>query len=338
MGIPCWKRFLWECRPSYPFYSLEEASIIGDNYESQHGNNNDKRHVIDVAASFAPSYKAIPIRLFFLCWSLQVLYTDVSTYPPHNLYIYMGYLTHWGHLLSNCYFIGSFLCSILPWAVQQPQDDGGALVPGRLVRFTWGLYSCVAPLEIAITMLYWSGATFLSGHGCYVAVMEHGGIATLILLDGLVVGLVPVRAKHVIYLLIVSVSYMAWSVIDAVFDIGNGEWGPAYEDDALYPVLNWNDDRNGAEIVCAFVICILSPCLFYGCWALSLLKTSASKSAKIVIEDDMENDIISEGSIARQQHGCFCCANFDGSRRPLYNNGPSTSAPGYIVMEDFVVV
>ena len=94
-----------------------------------------------------------------------------------------------------------------------------------------------------------------------------------------------------------------------------------------------------ALAVPTFVICVLSPCLFYGCWALSLLKNSPSKSAKIVIEDDMENDILSDANSTRQQHGCFCCGNFDGSRRPLYNNGPSTtSAPGYIVMEDFVLV
>ena len=165
--------------------------------------------------------------------------------------------------------------------------------------------------------------------------MEHGGIATLILIDGLLVGLVPVRAKHIVYLLTVSASYLTWSIVDAVLEIGNGEWGPAYEDDALYPVLNWNNDQKGATIVCAFVICVLSPCLFYGCWALSLKRASPwSWSSRTDVTEDDEFT----------HHGC-CSGNFDGSRRPLYpldgDDGPTTSesaAPHYKVMEDKEVV
>ena len=231
MDVSCWRRFWWELRPSYPFFSLEEATTedIFPEYSRQCKGNNSgtiitRRH-IHVAASFAPHRFAILIRLCFLAWSLEVLYTDVTHYPPHNLFWYMAYLTHWGHLLSNCYFFCSFLCSIIPSATKQPQNEED--IPGRLVRTTWGLYSCVAPLEIAITMLYWSGTEFISGHGTYVAIMEHGGIATMVLMDGLMVGLVPVRAKHIVYLLTLSICYMIWSVIDAVYEIGNGEWGPA---------------------------------------------------------------------------------------------------------------
>lgn len=239
MGASCWKRFCWELRRSYPFFSLEEATtddiftvkpvegaVTADGiFNVKPVEGTVARRHIDVAASFAPHRGAILIRLFFLAWSLQVLYTDVTAYPPHNLYIYMGYLTHWNHALSNCYFICSCLCAIIPSATQQPVN--GEDIPGRLVRTTWGLYSCVAPLGIAVTMLYWSGTAFIIGHGSYVAVMEHGGIATMVLTDGLLVGLVPIRAKHVVYLLTLSICYMTWSVIDAVLDIGNGEWGPA---------------------------------------------------------------------------------------------------------------
>ena len=53
------------------------------------------------------------LRLLMLLWSLQVLAYDLSWYPPHNLYIYMGYLTHWGHLLSIGYLTASFVLSIV---------------------------------------------------------------------------------------------------------------------------------------------------------------------------------------------------------------------------------
>lgn len=329
MTASCWTRFWWELRPSYHFYSLKEAEgeFFGSTTSATTTTAGQHRY-IDVARSFAPHRWAILFRFFFLAWSLQVLYTDVSHYPPHNLYIYMGYLTHWGHLLSNLYLLCSFLCSIIPSAVQQPTAENER--PGRLVRTTWGLYSLVAPLEIAITLLYWSGAPFISGHGCYVSVMEHGGIATLVLIDGLLVGLVPVRAKHVVLLVTVSVLYLAWSVIDAVLEIGNGEWGPAYEDDALYPVLNWNDDQRGATIVSAFVICILSPCLFYGCWLLSLAAPCCVSRAAIVLTDD--EDVVKHSSC------CCCLGTFVGSRRPLYKyplaENASSTASEYKVMED----
>lgn len=323
MGSSIWKRFLFELRPSYPLFSLEEAACTEDL------NGSKPRRYIDVKQSFAPHWMAISFRLFFLAWSLQVLYTDVSTYPPHNLYIYMGYLTHWGHFLSNLYFLCSFLCTIIPWAVRQPTGDM-RMRPGRLVRTTWGLYSCVAPLEIAITLLYWSGTTFISGHGTYVSAMEHGGIALLILIDGLLVGIVPVRAKHLFYLVVVSFCYLSWSVFDAFLEIGNGEWGPAYEDDALYPVLNWNQDRKGATIVSAFVICVLSPGLFFGCWALSLLKSKGSSNSSAVLVQGKD------GEIVVADHGC-CSAYFDGSRRPLYpleGTVQGSAGAAYIVMEE----
>jgi len=310
---------LWELRPSYPFYSLEEAEV--DKY-------------IHVARSFAPHQWAILVRIFFLFWSLQVLYTDVSAYPPHNLYIYMGYLTHWGHLLSNLYFLCSLLCCIVPNAVEQPSDK--AQPPGRLVRLTWGLFSCVAPLQISIAILYWSGTAFISGYGCYICVMEHGGIAALVLIDGFLVGLVPIRAKHIIFLVMVSLLYLCWSIVDAVLEIGNGEWGPAYEDDAFYPVLNWNDDRRGATIVSSFVICVFSPGIFYACWLMSLSASccvSSGGSIKVLKCQEEEEDVHT-----MHKSSCCCPGSFDGSRRPLFTYQPDdndiTTDPMYKNMED----
>jgi hypothetical protein len=301
-------------RVGYRLFSLDEPTLIIEQPTNPDGECKRSLQLrqIDVAASFAPArplYFTTWIRLMLLLLSLHVLYVDVSSYPPHNLFIYMGYLTHWGHVMSILYFTCSFLCTVVPGAVMQPQKnaDGSGNV-SRLVRVTWGLYSTVAPLEIAITLLYWSAIATSGEPLKYITVMEHGGIAILIWLDGLFVGLVPVRAKHVVFLMVVCFSYMTWSVLDAVLGIGNGEWGPAYNDDALYPVLNWKTNSKGAAILSAFAICVLSPCLFMACWMLSL--TSSRRDSAVV--STVENDHISA-----YDGGC-CCGNFDGSRRPLY--------------------
>lgn len=328
-------------RPSYPWFALDEPTLIYiEQQQKQQQQSTATPDVeskqslqlrqIDVAASFAPVrpiHLTTWIRLMLLAISLHVLYVDVSSYPPHNLFIYMGYLTHWGHVLSIFYLAASFLCTVVPGAVQQPkltQDHPAALlgassdaVVGRLVRVTWGLYSTVAPLEIAISLLYWSAIATAGEPLQYIAVMEHGGIAVLVWLDGLVVGLVPVRAKHVLFLMVVCCSYLVWSIVDAVLDIGSGEWGPAYNDDALYPVLNWKTDSKGAALVSAFAICVLSPCLFMLCWVLSLM-SGTRKSTAAVSTAEGAGDETSKPYDSRGGCCCFCLGNCDGSRRPLY--------------------
>jgi hypothetical protein len=334
----CWERLQWELRPSFPLFSIDEPSGAK----------------IDVAASFgarrthngscSTMFSIITVRLVFFVWSVQVLYEDVSHYPPHNLYIYMGYLTHWGHVLTILYFTSSFLCAILilpPVSTGQPAssplspDEYSQSVspqpqppsqpqpqPHILVRVTWGLYSTVAPLEVAITLLYWaSGGVNDNGPVTYISVMEHGGLAVLVWLDGLVlVSVVPVRAKHIWFLLTVCVLYLTWSVIDVVAGIGGGEWGPADTDDALYPVLRWGSETRAAALLSAFTICVLAPGLFMACWLLSLASLAASNNSSREEEE--------EGVTSHQQCvGCCCCGGgggggggcvFHGLRRKVY--------------------
>jgi len=215
VSVSCLARARWELRRSLPLFFLDEPSTVGISRR------------IDVAASFAP-YRpcclTFWIRSLLLLWAVQVLALDVSTYPPHNLYIYMGYLTHWGHVLSICYFTASLLCILVPHSTRQPKEGEQ---PSLLVRTTWGLYGVVAPLELAITLLYWSAVA--SGPVTYVSVMEHGVLAMLVLMDGLIVGLVPVRAKHVLFLLVVCIAYAVWSILDTALDIGNGKTSNAGE-------------------------------------------------------------------------------------------------------------
>ena len=235
-----------------------------------------------------------------------MLAVDLYWYPPHNLYIYMGYLTHWGHLLSICYLGASLACAVTLPARTEPSQEATATAtkimpiatPTRLVRATWALYSLAAPLEVAICLLYWSAVAAPGPSAfAYASVMEHGGVAALVLLDGNLVGRVPIRVKQMVFLMLVCFCYLVWSAIDAALGIGNGEWGPAYTDDALYPVLNWNSDRETAATVSAVAICLVAPGCFGACWCLSLL----SRNGK------------------HRRCGWCCCAGLscDGSRRPL---------------------
>lgn len=255
------QRLKWEiCHKSYSGrFDLEEPS----------------GEYINLESSFAPKrpfYATVFIKAFLLAWSLQVLYTDVMHYPPHNLFIYMGYLTHWGHVMSILYLMSALYCNMNRSLLIQPSIGKTPPFP---VRFTWALYCVVAPMEICITLLYWS-ADYDGGSANYITVMEHGIICLFVLFDGLVVSLIPIRIKMFPYFLSICISYLIWSILDAVLDIGNGEWGPEYEDDALYEVLNWKSDSKTAVILSAVVICVIAPLIYLFCWALSLWDGSIS--------------------------------------------------------------
>jgi len=236
------KRLWWELRPSFGFFELKEPN----------GRTLDLASCLSAAGSSSSltRWYTRPLKLLLLVWSLQVFALDIYHYPPHNLYIYMGYLTHWGHCLSICYLAFSFFGSALP-------------LPTAASKITWALYSLTAPLELAIVLLFWSAVAAGPSAFSYTSVMEHGGVALLVWFDGTVLSTVPVRAKQVIGLMTVCFAYLFWTGVDAVLGIGNGDWGPAYEDDALYPVLNWNSDRETAVTASAVAICVVAPLCFY---------------------------------------------------------------------------
>ena len=184
--------------------------------------------------------------------------------------------------MSIMYMISILYCTLNKSLLMESE------IAPKAIKISWVLYSIVAPMELCITLLYWS-ADYDGGEISYVNVMEHGIICLLILIDGVFTSTIPVRLNMFPYFLTVCISYLCWSIIDAAFNIGNGEWGPAYEDDALYEVLNWNQNSKSAAIVSAIVICVLAPLVYSFCWLLSLCEF-------------------------RRTSRCFCCS-FTGSRR-----------------------
>jgi len=313
------RRLWWELRPSTGFFSPLEPN----------------GRTLDLAACFSGGNSCCGwlFRLVLWLWSVQVLALDVYHYPPHNLWVYMGYLTHWGHVLSICYLFCSFLCSVVIRKKKKTMNDNDDAqpeqqqLPLRLIHTTWLLYSLTAPLELAICMLYWSAIAAGPSAFSYFSLMEHGGIAIFVWLDGtgalltctkLGGAAIPVRAKHIIFLTLTCCTYLFWTGVDAVLGIGNGEWGPAYTDDALYPVLNWNSDSQLAATVSAVAICGVAPACFFLCWLASLYGRN----------------------IANDNNGCCsCCCRCDGSRRPLLPlDVDDAGAADYKVLEDAPIV
>ena len=203
------------------------------------------------------------------------------------------------------------VCCHFPTFIKRNDNDVHAFI-----KWTWGLYALVAPLELAITLLYWGSG--IAGRITYATVMEHGVLGALVWIDGLLIGLVPVRAKQVWLLLLVATLYLLWTIVDALLNIGNGEWGPAYNDDALYPILNWNKQTRAAAILSAIVELIVAPALFYLCWMASL---ASCRQQNVDLDKKEENRCCGHGS-SSSSSSCCCGRPWlvcDGSRRPLYD-------------------
>ena len=323
-----WQDRLWsELAWSYPIYCQTEE-VIDDDGSLQ-------RRYININECFAPSRPIIKTnwarrlyffnnrvfytRLVFVAISLHVMYIDITRYPPHNLVVYMFFLTHWGHILNITYLLCSLVCSMIfvgssdngiPVIIEE--DEHNKALP-KLIKIAWLLYSTTAPLSLAICMLYWIGiapSQLPQDSLNYVCIMEHGIIGIIVLIDGIVVGTIPVRAKQYVCLLAVCISYLLWSLVNYILKLGNGDWGPAYDDDALYPVLNWSwESRRVAAIVSSFATIVLCPVLFWVVWMLSL--------------SSLVNDIGGTEDINRC---CYlgCCGRgllFEGRRRPLLDSG-----------------
>ena len=305
---------------SYPIYCLTEE-VIDDDGSLQ-------RRYISINKCFAPfNNRVFYIRLLFVAISLHVLYVDITRYPPHNLWVYLFFLTHWGHILNITYLLCSLLCCVIfggspdneiPVVIEE--DERNKAIP-KLIEITWLLYSTTAPLSLAICILYWIGiAPGQSPQDSlnYVCIMEHGIIGIIVLIDGVLVGTIPVRAKHYVCLLAVCITYLLWSLVNYILKLGNGEWGPAYDDDSLYPVLNWSwESRRVAAIVSSFATIVLCPFLFWIVWMLSIASLDSGSGTE---------------DINRCCHLGCCCGRrlvFEGRRRPLNNSGSNDECSQY---------
>jgi hypothetical protein len=109
--------------------------------------------------------------------------------------------------------------------------------------------------------------------------MGHGGVALLVLIDGLLLHRIPLRWSHY-YLAVIpfQLCYVVWSLVHSLLtDIGNpNEADEAREnnlpeyDDAIYGSLNWKDDALGGAITAFAAIFVGGPIVFTLLWILSV--------------------------------------------------------------------
>jgi hypothetical protein len=259
----------------------------------------DDTRVIDIPGSF--SSRSIPTQLF-KCACLAMTLTAAILFI-RRVYVleeqeqklqyvyYFAYFTVWGLLASALYFCASWANSCVP-LIQT--TDAATL---RL-KYTWVIFEVAAHTELCVTVLYW-GLLWTPGDdikygGGLANLFAHGGVMLLVLWTGLVVNRVPVRFSHFIFPFTVDVLYLIWSFFHDYYSLGNGltEQG----DDAIYNVIDWDDDFLRTLTLAAFILGVVSPSLWILLWLSSLCGRRYIK-----IPNDYGSVAYANSQVGRQQ-------------------------------------
>jgi hypothetical protein len=230
----------------------------------------DANTLIDIPGSFSPG--SVRTQLFkCACLAMTItaavlfirlVYIVEEQEEALQYVYYLAYFTVWGLLASALYFVASWANSCVP--LIQTTD-----VATLRLKYTWVIFEVAAHTELTVTALYWGLLwTPGMGHGGLANLLAHGGVMVLVLWTGLVVNRVPVRFSHFIFPFTIDVLYLIWSFFHDFYSLGNGL--TAQGDDAIYNVIDWDEDFKRTVTLAAFILGVLSPSLWILLWLMSL--------------------------------------------------------------------
>lgn len=289
-----WKEF------RSPIFSLEEppvsAHVVVDVEDPSKATDEFRAcgpagGVLDVKQTFGVCGDGVPYLSIFIksitcAWAIAVLGQSIAkqTHPE----FWIALLSYWGWIVTNLYFLCSIACTLFLSRSQFRQQ--GQSSAGWLPNLTWSLFAMALPAEILICILYW--VLDYDGNLDYVRVMVHGGGILLIIVDGVVVNRIPIRAKQLIFSELLSVTWIIWSIIHDLAGIGNpnrNDGDPDTDDDSIYGAISWKNSTTSAVVLSVAVVLVVNPLLFLLCRFITrlpprrlLLEVSANEKAMAI--------------------------------------------------------
>ena len=288
----CCPRLLNELKPTGPgFFGIREPNGSNIDVEATFAPPPMKRTLMIRVLFFTATLVTIA-RTYFVSYEAENTYQFISQLSvSHNAVQYTIYIAlsstalvgipnvmfcclphalssliqHWALLFCALYQIVASICTAFRSTLIQPEADEPQ-TPRFFTRIMWGLYSLAAPSVLIVTILYWSvvydkGRVDVSMEN----LMAHGGVLLMVLFDGLIIAHIPVRMKQILYLYIVSVAFIAWTVIDDLVVTGNDA-----EKDAIDNVFSWKTKPLWAGLWTAVTLLAIVPAAYYIIWLASL--------------------------------------------------------------------
>lgn len=208
------------------------------------------------------------VRLALLTWSVASLIYFLITTDNENRYMFFGYLTNQGLIISILYQFTACIVTIYP---KSPVTAGGDCQDEEASTFgkiMWCLYSVSVPLELTVTLSFWFLVyPTIDSKIKYRMIFNHGVLAVLLLIDGNFISRIPVRIKQIVFPITYGIFYEVWTIIHAFTNLGNGN----KEGELLYDVIDWKRYPWKTAIYLVAISLIVLPFFFFLVWLLSLM-------------------------------------------------------------------
>lgn len=121
----------------------------------------------------------------------------------------------------------------------------------------------------------------------YWQICAHGGIFLATFLEGFVINRIPIRNKHMFWVMLWGFLFIAWTLIFTVTGIDNPYKGDD-ESQALYKILDWETKPALAAGVAAGVVLVAIPVLHILFWTLLLCRRAYVTEGKDETNVEME--------------------------------------------------
>ena len=282
----CCGRLCTELSCGYPFFSLDE----------QDGT------VLDIKSTFAPGktsdlkwlgWTFLIVRLSMIGWisgaGVAVAIIDAG---PDAIYWPMCFTNLTALLTLACFL---FACALQLLALlgeanmilSQPSSSKGP--DSKFVTFVWFLYSTSVPFNLIVVINYWLLVYGKTSTLTVDTITLHGISCALLMIDGVLIAGIPIRAKHVVFSFTWGCLLVLWSIIHSLSDIGDGGLGAEdehhfNEDDQLYIVLDWKHDPTSAFITAFLSLFVLLPFCFVISYIFALLNRHTVSEPKVVVK------------------------------------------------------
>jgi hypothetical protein len=211
-------------------------------------------------------------------------------------YFHFTYISYWSLAWLQVYLTLSLLtslfacCSSRKWLIHQ----------------VWLWFSIASVHLLVVVVLFWFFEYDSSTDDANLrTIMDHGGTAVLVLIDGLLVNRIPVRLNHIVATWFLAILWMIWSILhDTVVKKNPYSDNP---DDPLYAILKWEEEPLSATVLCVITLLVAIPIIHIFVWYLSLL----GRRYKDQEESTIRRDGIPHGEVT-DEFGYNTKSNEDG--------------------------
>lgn len=270
-----WSTFRSEISSGTFFPSIDSAADFESGPDKgKDGLQRTNYNTMTQNAFFPSAPKILLCKLLLRGWAISafILAFTESSYP----YYEMAFLTNWSLLVTVIYMGLSFAASVgaalsLSWA-STSTDPPSSKTDRRLRTFfvtALSVFFPIAAVQEMVVLLFWIRPMIVDTSP-YISIMAHGPLSILVLLDGLLLNAIPVRARQIVFLWVFQSAYIVWSGFYSIFDLVNPNHMMMTMDDAIYRgFLNWRLYPGTTFVFCLLVLFVLTPILFGIVWFLS---------------------------------------------------------------------